>query len=77
MSLIRRILVRMMGFIISWVIHAPLNTFTHRQYSALSHLHNLQSTVAYAVGFSLSTSRLLATDLDAQTITVLHSKYST
>jgi hypothetical protein len=36
---------------------------------------NLQSTVAYALGFSRSTSRLLATDLDAQnslTLQALH-----
>jgi hypothetical protein len=34
------------------------------QYSVISHLHTLQSTVAHALGFSISTSRLLATDLD-------------
>jgi hypothetical protein len=50
-------------------------TLTHRQYSAISCLHQLQFTVAHALGFSVSTSRFPATDLDAQTVTVLHSKY--
>jgi hypothetical protein len=52
-------------------------TRTHRLYSAVSHLHQLQSTVAHALGFSPSASRFPATDLDAQIITILHSKYST
>jgi hypothetical protein len=38
----------------------------HRQYSAVSHLHTLQSTVAHTLGFSRSTSRLPAVDVDAQ-----------
>jgi hypothetical protein len=32
----------------------------------MSRLHQLQSTVAHALGLSRSTSRLPATDLDAQ-----------
>jgi hypothetical protein len=32
----------------------------------MSRLHQLQFTVAHALGFSCSISRLLATDLDAQ-----------
>jgi hypothetical protein len=76
MALIRWILVRMFGFIINWVTHIHLITLTHRQYSAISHLHNLQSTVAHTLGFSVFTSHLV-TDLDAQTVIVVHSKYYT
>jgi hypothetical protein len=35
-------------------------------YSAVSHLHSSQSTAAHALGFSVHTSRLPATDLEAQ-----------
>jgi hypothetical protein len=73
--LIRRVLVRMTGFISSW-LHSLIITRKHRQYSAVSHLHTLQFTAAHVLGFSLSTSRLPATDLDAQT-EVLYSKYYT
>jgi hypothetical protein len=66
MPLIRRVLVRMIGFISSWVTHSLIITLTHRQYSVISRLHSLQSTVAHALGISRSTSRLPATDLDAQ-----------
>jgi hypothetical protein len=36
--------------------------------------HDLQFTVAHAVGFFVSTSRLLATDLNKETITSNHYK---
>jgi hypothetical protein len=39
-------------------------------YSAVSRLHQLQFTVAHALGFSRSTSRLPATDLDRQTVSL-------
>jgi hypothetical protein len=46
------------------------------QYSAIADLHTFQFTVAHTLGFSVSTSRLLATDLRAETstqiTTVLH-----
>jgi hypothetical protein len=42
------------------------------KYSAIADLHNLQFTVAYALGFSVSTSRLLTTDLNTETITSNH-----
>jgi hypothetical protein len=77
MSLIRQVLVRMIRFIVSWVTHSLLITPTHWQYSVIYCLHSLQFTVAHALGFSVSASRLLGTDVDAQTITVLHSEYST
>jgi hypothetical protein len=36
----------------------------------MSRLHQLQSTVAHTLGFSRSTIRLPATDLDAQTVSL-------
>jgi hypothetical protein len=62
--LIRRVLVRMIGCVSSWVTHSPL--ITNRQYSAFAHLHTFQFTVTHALGFSVSTSRLLATDLNTE-----------
>jgi hypothetical protein len=59
------------------VTHSVVITLTHRQYGAVSHLHRLQFTVAHALGFSVHTSHLPGTDVDAQTVTVLHSQYST
>jgi hypothetical protein len=52
------------------VAHSPLITLTHRQYSAISHLHTFQFTVAHVLGFPVSTSRLLATYLNTGIITV-------
>jgi hypothetical protein len=49
----------MIGFI-STLVTVSLN---YNYYSAISDLHNLQFTVAHALGFSVSTTRLLATDL--------------
>jgi hypothetical protein len=40
------------------------------KYSTVADLHNLQFTFAQALGFSVSTSRLLATDLNTETITI-------
>jgi hypothetical protein len=54
------------GFISSCVTRSPLITFTQRQYSAIAHLHIFQFTVAHALGFPISTSRLLATDLNTE-----------
>jgi hypothetical protein len=44
-------------------------SLNYNYYSAVSDLHNLQFTVAHALGFSVSTSRLLATDLNTENIT--------
>jgi hypothetical protein len=44
----------------------------HTYYSAIADLHTFQSTVAHAVGFSIFISRLLATDLNTETITSDH-----
>jgi hypothetical protein len=35
-----------------------------QQYTAIADLHNLQSTVAHALGFSISSNRLPATALN-------------
>jgi hypothetical protein len=67
----------MIGFISSYVTHVLLVTLTHRQYSTIAHLHHLQITVAHALGFPVSISRLLATVLITQTITVSNFKYYT
>jgi hypothetical protein len=58
----------MIGFI-STSVTSSLN---HTYYSAISDPHNLQFTVAHASGFSVSTSRLLATDLNTETSTPNH-----
>jgi hypothetical protein len=47
------------------------------KYSAIADLHHLQQTVAYALGFFVFTSRLLATALNTETTTVSHFKYYT
>jgi hypothetical protein len=44
----------------------------YNKYSAIADLHTLQFTVAHALGFSVSTSRLLATDLNTETSTSNH-----
>jgi hypothetical protein len=43
MPLIRRVLVRMIGFINSWLHTHSLIMLTHWQYSTISHLYNLHS----------------------------------
>jgi hypothetical protein len=47
------------------VTHSLLITLIHRLYNGVSHLHQLESTVAHALGFSVHTSRFPATDVDA------------
>jgi hypothetical protein len=53
----------MIGFISILVT----SSFNHTYYSAITDLHNLQFTVVHALGFSVSISRLLATDLNLGT----------
>jgi hypothetical protein len=67
--LIRRVIVRMIGFYALW-LQSLLITFKYRQYSAIADLHTFQLTVAQALGFSVFTSRILATDLNTEIITV-------
>jgi hypothetical protein len=61
----------MTGFISTLVT----TTLNYSQYSAIADLHKLHSTVAHALGFSVSTSRLLATDLNTETNTSDLSRY--
>jgi hypothetical protein len=55
----RRVLDWMIRFIDT--LYTPLGTTGN--YSATADLHTLQFTVTHALGFSLFTSRILATDL--------------
>jgi hypothetical protein len=48
------------------------NSLNHTYYSAIADLHNFQFTDANALGISVSTSRLLATDLNTETSTSDH-----
>jgi hypothetical protein len=59
----------MIGFI-STLVTISLNHIYYRQYSAIADLHTFQFTDAYAPGFPVFTSRLLATDLRTETITI-------
>jgi hypothetical protein len=58
----------MIGFTGTSVTISP----NYNQYSAISDLLILQFTVAHALEFSVSTSRLLATDLNTEAITSNH-----
>jgi hypothetical protein len=55
----------MIGFISTSV----RSSHNHTYYSPIADLHNFHSTVAHALGFSVSTSRLLATGLSTETST--------
>jgi hypothetical protein len=52
----------MIGFI-STLVTSSLN---YHKYSAIADLHTFQSTVAHALGFSVSISRPLAMDLNTE-----------
>jgi hypothetical protein len=54
----------MIGFISTSITLSLLITL---KYSAIADLHNFHFTVAQALGFSVFTSRLLATDLNTET----------
>jgi hypothetical protein len=56
---IKRVLYWMIGFIDT--LYTQLGTTDN--YSAIAILHTLHFTVAHALGFSVFTSRILATDL--------------
>jgi hypothetical protein len=58
----------MIGFI-STSVTSSLN---HIQYSAIADLHNSEFTDAHALGFPVSTSRILAMDLNTETSTSNH-----
>jgi hypothetical protein len=59
----------MIKFIGSSSVIISLN---YNQYSAISDLHTFQFTVVHALVFSISTSHLLATDLNTEIITSNH-----
>jgi hypothetical protein len=50
-------------------------SLNYKKYRAIADLHTFQFTVAHALRFSVSTSRILATDLNAGTITSNHWQY--
>jgi hypothetical protein len=54
---------RVLEWIIGFIAPYAFTTRDYRQYSAISILHTFQFTVTHALGFSVFTSRLLATGL--------------
>jgi hypothetical protein len=56
----------MIGFIDTLYNHT---THTYKKYSAVADLHTFQFTVAHALGLSVSTSRVMATDPKTAAIT--------
>jgi hypothetical protein len=64
-----QVLVRMIGFI-STLVTTSLNYSQYRQYSTIADLRTLHFITAHALGFPVFTSRLLAMDLNTETITV-------
>jgi hypothetical protein len=74
--LIRRVLVRTIGLLALGYTLTPNYTYI-QQYSAIAHLHHLQTTVAHAQEFPIYTSRILATALNTEPTTVSHFKYYT
>jgi hypothetical protein len=59
----------MIGF--TDALYTPLGTTGN--YSAIADLHTLQFTVTHALGFSVFTSRILATDYNSYTVTSNHT----
>jgi hypothetical protein len=47
---------------IIFIVPYIFTTWDYKQYSAIADLHTLQFTVTHAIGFSVFTSRILATD---------------
>jgi hypothetical protein len=47
-------------------------SLNYNQYSAITDLHTFQFTVAHALGISVSIIRILATDLNTETIVSNH-----
>jgi hypothetical protein len=68
------VLVRMFGLIGTFVTHALLITLKYLQYSAIADLLIFQFTAAHALGFSVFTNSLLATNFNTETVTSNHYK---
>jgi hypothetical protein len=51
---------------IEFISTSVTSFLNYNQYSAITDLHTFQSTVAHALEFSVSSSRLLATDLNIE-----------
>jgi hypothetical protein len=77
MMILSWVLVTETGFrlVIGFINHSQVVTTIN--YNTVPDLHHLQNTVAHALGFFVFTSRLLATDLNTEIITVSHFKYYT
>jgi hypothetical protein len=60
------------GFGLVIVFNNHLQVVSTINYYTLADLHTFQSTVAHALGFSFSSNRLLATDLNTETSTSNH-----
>jgi hypothetical protein len=54
---------RVLDWMIEFIAPYTFTTRDYRQYSAVASLHTFQFTVTHALGFSVLTSRILATDL--------------
>jgi hypothetical protein len=50
-------------FDVGFIVRNVFTTRDYRQYSAMAVLHTLQFTVTHALGSTVFTSRILATDL--------------
>jgi hypothetical protein len=56
---------------IVFIITLIISYLNYNQYSAVADLHASQSTVAHTLGFPVFTSRLLATDLNTESSTLI------
>jgi hypothetical protein len=65
----------MIEFIRTWS-QVLLLTLKYRQYSVVAGLHTFQFTVAHSLGFPVFIARLLATDLNTETINSLSESYT-
>jgi hypothetical protein len=68
-------MMKMIGFISTFVTHTLLVTLKYRQYSGIADLHTFEFTVAHTLGFSVSTSRLVSVGLNTGTITSNHYRF--
>jgi hypothetical protein len=59
---------RVLDWMIGFIDTLYFQTRDYRQYIAIADVHTLQFTVTRALGFSVFTSRILATDLQQSVI---------